>query len=67
MACSAASSVTTRVSLTSTPSAMMLATTPGGDAYTFAELEAMAAAGGFTRSEINALEPTFQSVVISYK
>ena len=45
----------------------MLATTPPGDAYTFGELEAMAVAGGLTRSEIHALEPTFQSVVISYK
>jgi len=47
--------------------AMMLATTPSGDAYTFAELEAMAAAGGFAGSEMRSLEPTLQSVVISHK
>ncbi|MCH7826024.1 MAG: class I SAM-dependent methyltransferase [Acidobacteria bacterium] len=45
----------------------MLVTTPSGDAYTFGELEAMAAAAGFSRSELHPLEPTFQSGVISYK
>jgi len=45
----------------------MLVTTPAGDAYTFSKLEAMAAAAGFSRSEFHPLEPTYQSVVISYK
>lgn len=45
----------------------MLAGTPGGDAYTFVELEAMARAGGFSRSEIHPLEMSPESVVISFK
>lgn len=48
-------------------SMMMLAGTPAGDAYTFAELESMAANAGFSRSEIHQLPPTIQSLVISYK
>ncbi|MGH9814469.1 MAG: methyltransferase [Candidatus Acidiferrales bacterium] len=45
----------------------MLATTPAGDAYTFAELERMFRNAGFARSEMHALPPSFQHVVISTK
>lgn len=45
----------------------MLASTTAGDAYTFGELERMAANSGFCRSELRRLEPTFQSLVISHK
>lgn len=48
-------------------SMMMLTSTPSGDAYTFAELEKMFANAGFSRSEIHALPPTIQQVVISQK
>ena len=48
-------------------SVMMLASTPGGDAYTFSELERMAANAGFSRSTIHPLPPTIQQVVISEK
>src|SRR5215510_6813619 len=48
-------------------SMMMLVSTPSGDAYTFAELERMAANAGFSRSTIYPLPPTFQHVVISEK
>ncbi len=45
----------------------MLASTPAGDAYTFAELEKMFANAGFKKSELHPLPPTLQKVVISYK
>jgi SAM-dependent methyltransferase len=45
----------------------MLATTPKGDAYTFAEYERMHRDAGFGRSELHPLEPTMQRVVIGYK
>jgi ubiquinone/menaquinone biosynthesis C-methylase UbiE len=45
----------------------MLASTPSGDAYTFAELQQMFAHAGFTRSELHPLLPAIQSVVISHK
>src|SRR5205085_9803535 len=45
----------------------MLATTARGDAYTFAEYEAIFAAAGFRRSEFHALPPTTQQAVVSYK
>lgn len=45
----------------------MLATTAAGDAYTFAELEAMFANAGFKRSEFHPLPPTPQQAVVSYK
>lgn len=45
----------------------MLATTPAGDAYTFRELEAMFRNAGFAASEMHALAPTFQQLVISKK
>ena len=48
-------------------SMMMLGATPGGDAYTFAELDRMFSNAGFTRSELHELPPTIQRVVISYK
>lgn len=47
-------------------SMMMLGVTPGGDAYTFAELERMFQNAGFARSELHELPPTIQRVVISY-
>ena len=45
----------------------MLGGTPGGDAYTFAELEAMFRNAGFAHSEWRELPPTIQRVVISKK
>lgn len=48
-------------------SLVMLAGTPAGDAYTFAELERMFASAGFSRSTIHQLPPTIQQVVISEK
>jgi len=48
-------------------SMQMLIGTPGGDAYTFPELERMFANAGFSRSTVHALPPTFQQVVISEK
>ncbi|HEX9544007.1 MAG TPA: class I SAM-dependent methyltransferase, partial [Pyrinomonadaceae bacterium] len=48
-------------------SMMMLGATPGGDAYTFAELERMFSNAGFARSELHELPPTIQRVVISHK
>jgi 2-polyprenyl-3-methyl-5-hydroxy-6-metoxy-1,4-benzoquinol methylase len=46
---------------------VMLATTAHGDAYTFAELQAIFASAGFARSEFQALPPTTQQAVVSYK
>jgi O-methyltransferase/methyltransferase family protein len=48
-------------------SMMMLVGTPSGDAYTFGELQRMAANAGFSRSTLHPLPPTFQQVVISEK
>jgi hypothetical protein len=48
-------------------SMVMLAGTPSGDAYTFAELERMFANAGFSRSTMYPLPPTIQQVVISEK
>jgi hypothetical protein len=45
----------------------MLATTARGDAYTFAELEAMFASAGFARSEFHPLPPSAQQAVVSYR
>jgi len=45
----------------------MLATTPRGDAYTFAEYQDIFAAAGFRRSEFHALPPTTQQAVVSYR
>jgi 2-polyprenyl-3-methyl-5-hydroxy-6-metoxy-1,4-benzoquinol methylase len=46
---------------------VMLASTAHGDAYTFAELQAIFARAGFLRSEFHALPPTTQQAVVSYK
>jgi len=48
-------------------SMMMLAGTPSGDAYTFRELEQMFKNAGFAKSEIHALQPAIQHVIISSK
>ena len=48
-------------------SLVMLAGTPAGDAYTFAELERVFANAGFSRSTMQPLPPTIQQVVISEK
>jgi ubiquinone/menaquinone biosynthesis C-methylase UbiE len=46
-------------------SMVMLATTPGGDAYTFAEYEKMFRSAGFSRSTLHELPPTMERVVIA--
>ena len=46
---------------------IMLATTPNGDAYSFADLERMFGIAGFTRSELHDLSPAVQRLVISYQ
>ena len=43
----------------------MLATTASGDAYTFKQLESMAADAGFARSELHRMQGPPQSVVVS--
>ena len=48
-------------------SLVMLAGTPGGDAYTFAELKEMFENAGFSKNEHVPLEPTPQHLVISMK
>ncbi len=48
-------------------SLMMLATTASGDAYTFKQLENMAADAGFTKSELHRLDGPPQSVIVSTK
>jgi len=45
----------------------MLASTPSGDAYTFAEYQSLFARAGFPRSELHSVSPTPASVVLSYK
>jgi precorrin-6B methylase 2 len=45
----------------------MLATTPGGDAYTFAEYDQMFRNAGFARCELHSLGPGMQRVVIAYR
>jgi 2-polyprenyl-3-methyl-5-hydroxy-6-metoxy-1,4-benzoquinol methylase len=45
----------------------MLATTPHGDAYTFAEYQRVFAKAGFERSEFHPLPPTTQQAVVSHK
>ncbi len=52
---------------TATFALTMLASTPRGDAYTFAELEGIFARAGFSRSEFHALPPTTQQAVVSYR
>lgn len=46
---------------------IMLAETPGGDAYTRAELERMFNRAGFSRHEFHAMPPTPHSVLVSAK
>jgi 2-polyprenyl-3-methyl-5-hydroxy-6-metoxy-1,4-benzoquinol methylase len=46
---------------------VMLAGTPGGDAYTFAEYERMFRNAGFARSELHELVPSPQRAVISHR
>ncbi len=45
----------------------MLATTPGGDAYTVTELDRMFRKAGFERTELRELAPTTERVVIAYR
>jgi 2-polyprenyl-3-methyl-5-hydroxy-6-metoxy-1,4-benzoquinol methylase len=52
---------------TATFALVMLATTARGDAYTFAEYQAIFARAGFRRSEFHALPPTAQQAVVSHK
>jgi 2-polyprenyl-3-methyl-5-hydroxy-6-metoxy-1,4-benzoquinol methylase len=46
---------------------VMLATTAHGDAYTFAEFQAIFDRAGFANSEFHALPPTTQQAVVSHK
>lgn len=48
-------------------SLIMLAGTPGGDAYTFKEFQKMLQNSGYSGSELHPLPPTFFSVVIGTK
>jgi cyclopropane fatty-acyl-phospholipid synthase-like methyltransferase len=48
-------------------SLVMLAATPGGDAYTFAELRDIFETAGFARNEMIRLEPMPQTLIISQK
>ena len=48
-------------------SVTMLATTPNGDAYTFAEYQSMLKNAGFASSELHPLPPTVQQVVIGQR
>ena len=48
-------------------SMIMLATTPTGDAYTFAELEEVSKGAGFARAELAPLEMGLDRLVIAYK
>ena len=45
----------------------MLAATPSGDAYTFAELEGMSKSAGFTRAELSPAELGRNRLVIAYR
>lgn len=46
-------------------STIMLASTPRGDAYTFAELESMFKSAGFSHNEIHPVAPGIESIVVS--
>lgn len=48
-------------------SLMMLAMTPSGDAYTFSEYQRMFQAAGFARSELYAMPPSPNEMILSYK
>jgi 2-polyprenyl-3-methyl-5-hydroxy-6-metoxy-1,4-benzoquinol methylase len=52
---------------TATFSLTMLASTPAGDAYTFSEYDRMFQNAGFARSELHALPPSPNQMIISYK
>jgi 2-polyprenyl-3-methyl-5-hydroxy-6-metoxy-1,4-benzoquinol methylase len=45
---------------------VMLCTTPGGDAHTFTEYDWMFREAGFVRSELHALPPTMQHLIVSF-
>lgn len=45
----------------------MLSTTPAGDVYTFPEYERMFGNAGFSMSELHALPPTMQCVIVSVR
>ncbi|MCL5289083.1 MAG: methyltransferase domain-containing protein [Acidobacteria bacterium] len=45
----------------------MLASTPAGDAYTFAEYDRMFRNAGFAASELHAIPPSIQHVIVSTK
>jgi hypothetical protein len=45
----------------------MLATTPAGDTYTYAQLERICASAGFTKVERHDLHPTPQTFVLATK
>jgi ubiquinone/menaquinone biosynthesis C-methylase UbiE len=45
----------------------MLAGTPSGDAYTFAELEGMFRNAGFSKSEFHEIPPALQPLIVSHK
>ncbi len=46
---------------------IMLATTPSGDAYTFAEFDRMFKNAGFVKNEIHSLEPAIEQLIVSRK
>jgi ubiquinone/menaquinone biosynthesis C-methylase UbiE len=46
---------------------LMLATTPRGDAYTFAEFRGMLRNAGFVQAELRPLLPALEQVVVAYK
>lgn len=48
-------------------SMIMLGSTPSGDAYTFSEYQRMFRNAGFASSEIHAIPPSIQNVIISVK
>ncbi|HEX4948481.1 MAG TPA: class I SAM-dependent methyltransferase [Blastocatellia bacterium] len=48
-------------------SLVMLATTPSGDAYTFAEFEQMFRNAGYARSELHELTVSPERLIVSYK
>jgi hypothetical protein len=45
----------------------MLATTPSGDAYTYAELESISKNAGFARVELSPEAVGISSLVVAYK
>lgn len=48
-------------------SLVMLASTPSGDAYTFAEFDRMFRNAGFGRSELHEIPPALQQLIVSHK